>query len=169
VQLIALSYGALSLWHGRPLYYAFSENVLQLVQAYDIDPQELALAREQNAPLVPHWYSLPRWIWAPLPQDSKEADRIVASAVAGGADVISMPRYFKPWEQGLAALRTQLKKVDDVAYFSRVDRNALKARMQAAGLAPGESNAIALTGRGHPLLAVFDPSTLRLQGIFQAK
>jgi hypothetical protein len=167
VQLLALSYGALSLWHGRPLYYAFSENVLQLVQAYDIDPQELALARQQNAPLVPHWYSLPRWIWAPLPQDSKEADRIMSSAIAGGADVISMPRYFKPWEQGLAALRTQLKKVDDLGYFSRVDRIALKARMQAAGLATEQSNAIPLTGRGRPLLAVFDPSSLTLQGIFR--
>jgi hypothetical protein len=167
VQVIALSYGALSLWHGRPLYYAFSENVLQLVQAYDIDPQELAVAREQNAPLVPHWYSRPRWIWAPLPQDSKEADRIVASAVAGGADVISMPRYFKPWEQGLAALRAQLKNIDDLGYFSRRDRNALKARMQAAGLATDQSNAIPLTGRGHPLLAVFDPSSLRLLAILQ--
>jgi hypothetical protein len=169
VQLIALGYGAMSLWHGRPLYYAFSENVLQLVQAYDIDPQELALAREQNAPLVPHWYSRPSWIWAPLPQDSKEADRIMSSAIAGGADVISMPRYFKPWEQGMAALRTQLKKVDDLGYFSRADRNTLKARMRDAGLATEQPNAIPLIGRGHPLLAVFDPSSLRLQGIFRVK
>jgi hypothetical protein len=28
VQLIALAYGTVSLWHGRPLYYAFSEDVL---------------------------------------------------------------------------------------------------------------------------------------------
>jgi len=40
VQLCALTYGSVSLWSGRPLYYAFSENVLQLVQAYDIDAQE---------------------------------------------------------------------------------------------------------------------------------
>jgi hypothetical protein len=30
VQLVALVYGTVSLWHGRPLYYAFSENILQL-------------------------------------------------------------------------------------------------------------------------------------------
>jgi hypothetical protein len=40
VQLCALIYGSASLWDGRPLYYAFSENVLQLVQAYDIDAHE---------------------------------------------------------------------------------------------------------------------------------
>src|SRR6202051_5188444 len=54
VQLCALIYGSVSLWNGRPLYYAFSESVLQLVQAYDIDAKELALARHQKGRLRPH-------------------------------------------------------------------------------------------------------------------
>jgi hypothetical protein len=169
VQLSALIYGAVSLWHGRPLYYAFSENVLQLVQAYDIDGQEVALARQQKAELAPHWYSLPRWIWAPLPQDSNERKRIVTSAVTGGDDVISMPRYFKPWEQGLPALRTQLKKVDNLAYFSGADKKVLKEHMRAAGLSTDELNSIPLTGRGYPLLAVLDPTSLKITAIFKAK
>lgn len=107
VQLCALIYGTGSLWNGRPMYYAFSESVLQLVQAYDIDAQESALGRQQNPDLAPHWYSLPRWISAPLPQDSLEREKIVSSAITGGDDVISMPRYFKSWEQGLPALRKQ--------------------------------------------------------------
>jgi hypothetical protein len=97
VQLCALSYGTVSLWHGRPLYYAFSENVLQLVQAYDIDASEWTLGDRNNPELAPHWYSLPRWIWAPLPQDADERQKIVTAAITGGDDVISMPRYFKPW------------------------------------------------------------------------
>src|ERR1700722_3375265 len=40
VQLCALIYGSVSLWNGRPLYYTFSVNELQLVQAYDIDDAE---------------------------------------------------------------------------------------------------------------------------------
>ncbi len=35
VQLVALAYGALTLWHGRPLYYTFSANRLETVQASD--------------------------------------------------------------------------------------------------------------------------------------
>ena len=76
-QLIALIYGTTQLWAGRPLYYAFSENVLQMVQAYDIEPDELKIGRAQHAPLAPHWYSLPRWIWAPLPADPSEREKIV--------------------------------------------------------------------------------------------
>ncbi len=96
VQLCALTYGSASLWNGRPLYYAFSVNILQLVQAYDIDAKEAKLGREQNPALAPHWYSLPRWVWAPLPQNADEAKRIVTAAITGGDDVISMPRCCGP-------------------------------------------------------------------------
>jgi hypothetical protein len=169
LQICALAYGTASLWHGRPLYYAFSENVLQLVQAYDIDASELAVARLRHAPLMPHWYSLPRWIWAPLPQDAKEHDRIIESAISGGDDVIAMPGYYQPWEAGLPALRAQLKKVEDIGYFSGADKQRLKERMRAAGLATDQSNAIPLTGRGRPLLAVFDPARLELKALIRVK
>ena len=36
VQLVAFGYGVTTLWHGRPLYYAFSVNCLTVVQAQDI-------------------------------------------------------------------------------------------------------------------------------------
>jgi hypothetical protein len=168
VQLCALIYGSVSLWSGRPLYYAFSENILQLVQAYDIDAKDAAIGRQQNPALAPHWYSLPRWIWAPLPQNAEESEKIVASAVTGGDDVISMPKYFKPWEDGLTSLRSRLKKVDDVAYFAKSEKTRLKVRMKAAGLPDDQSNTMPLTGRGHPLLAVFDPATLKITATLKA-
>jgi len=168
IQLVALIYGAISLWNGRPIYYAFSENQLQLVQAYDINASETALARERAAELAPHWYSLPRWVWAPLPEDADESAKIVASAVSGGDDVISMPRYFKRWEAGLPALRDQLKKVDELGYFSGADKKALKERMQALGLATDQANTMVLTGRGKPLLAVFDRANVRITAILRA-
>src|SRR5580700_3522909 len=167
VQLCALTYGSVSLWSGRPLYYAFSENVLQLVQAYDIDANEAKLGREQNPRFAPHWYSLPRWIWAPLPQDPDERDKIFTAAISGGDDVISMPRYFKRWEDGLPSLRGQLRKVDDVAYFAKSEKKVLKDKIKAAGMADDQLNSIPLTGRGHPLLVVFDPNTLQITSVFR--
>jgi hypothetical protein len=169
VQLCALIYGSVSLWDGRPLYYAFSENILQLVQAYDIDAKDAEIGRQQNPALAPHWYSLPRWIWAPLPQNAEESQKIVASAVAGGDDVTSMPKYFKPWEDGLPSLRSHLKKVDDVPYFAKSQKKTLKERMKAAGLRDDQANTMPLTGRGYPLLAVVDPGTLKITGLFKAK
>jgi hypothetical protein len=169
VQLLALIYGTMLLWNGRPLYYAFSETVLQLVQAYDINAAEAELGRRQNPELAPHWYSLPRWIWAPLPKDPPTQQKIVASAVTGGDDVISMPKYFKRWDEGLPELRARLKKVDDVGYFGGNDKKKLEQRMRAAGYATDQANSIPLTGRGQPLLAVFDPVSVKIAAIFRAR
>jgi hypothetical protein len=169
VQLCALTYGSAQLWNGRPLYYAYSEGLLQLVQAYDIDANEAKLGREQNPGLAPHWYSLPRWIWAPLPQNGEEAKKIITSSITGGDDVISMPRYFKPWEDGTPSLRGKLKKVDDVAYFAKSEKKTLKQKMKSAGLQDDQLDTMPLTGRGHPLLAVIDPASVKIAAIFKAK
>lgn len=168
VQLCALIYGTTALWMGRPLYYAFSENVLQLVQASDFSTQQLELARQQHAALRPHWYSLPRWIWAPLPANPDEAQKIVMSVFDGGDDVIDMPRYFQQWAAGEPALRKQLKPVKGVAYFSPGQKKALSERMRTLGLDPDQANAMPLTGRGPPLLVVFDPASLQIRSILTA-
>jgi hypothetical protein len=167
VQLAALGYGSVSLWNGRPLYYAFSVNCLSLVQAYDIEPDAAALGRERNAALAPHWYSLPRWIWAPLPDDPALAQKIVGAAISGGSDVTALPIYYESFEAGLKELRAQLQKVDDTRFFTPAQKKVLKARMQAAGIAAEQVNAIPFTGRGHPLLAVFDPASLKLVATFK--
>src|SRR5580704_15236671 len=96
IQLVAFGYGVTTLWHGRPLYYAFSVNCLSAIKAQDIE-YDSAAASAQNSALAPHWYSLPRWIWAPLPENSEEADKIVRSAIQGGFDVTARPAYYKPW------------------------------------------------------------------------
>ena len=167
VQLCALTYGSVQLWNGRPLYYVFSENALTVVQAYDIEDKEAALGRRQNPEFAPHWYSLPRWAWAPLPQDPKERQALISAA--GDAGVLSMPRYYKPWEQGLPALRDQLNKLDDSKFFIAFEKKKIRERMQAAGMATDQADTLPFTGRTRPLLAVFNRSSLQITGMFKPK
>jgi hypothetical protein len=164
VQLLALGYGSVQLWYGRPLYYAFSGDILQLVQAYDLEPQEVDLARDGNPDLAPHWYSLPRWVWAPEPAP---AAGTAAAASAVRPDYSTMPRYFRPWDAGLAGLRGKLQPIDAWNFFLFNEKSVLKARMRTAGLHPEERNAIPMTGRGRPLLVVFDPATLKILAIIE--
>jgi hypothetical protein len=165
VQLVALSYGGYTLWNGRPLYYAFSVNCLEMVQASDIDSGERALAHQQNPAFAPHWWSLPRWIWAPLPEDKEEAAKIVGGTLFGGKDVIEMPRLFRPWDQGLPHLREQLQPIDDLVYLSRAERKALSARLSAQGIAPEARNVLIMWGGSRRLVAVFDPTTLQIKAL----
>jgi hypothetical protein len=166
-QLVALVYGTTTLWTGRPLYYAFSLDCLEIVQASEIDGAARKASEQQQLSLAPHWYSRPRWIWVPLPKDPDEAQKIVASALEGGADVTALPQYYKPWDQGLTDLRAQLKKVDEIRYFSAKQKKVLKERMLASGLAADQPDAIALMGRGPSLLAVIDPASLEIKAIIR--
>lgn len=168
VQIAALGYGAATLWQGRPLYYAFSVNSLDMVQASDVDADELTLARQQNPSFVPHWYSLPRWIWAPLPADSAAASKIVTGTVFGGADVTDMPRYFKPWNEGLPELRKQLARLDDIKYIGGKQKASLRVTMSARGLAPDDRNALIMWGGTRRVLAVFDPASLEVKALLKA-
>ena len=169
LQLCALGYGSYSLWSGRPMYYAFSESVLQLVQAYDINHNQAELAQEKNPALAPHWYSLPRQVWAPLPDDQDERAKIVSSAISGGDDIIDMPKDFKAWDTGLPALKAHLKKVADVAYFAPKEKEILKRHMRDANFSTDELNAMPLSGRGPPLLAVFNLKTMQIAALLKGK
>jgi hypothetical protein len=169
VQLIALVYGSVTLWSGRPLYYTFSVNSLECVQASDIEESEIALAQRQNPSFAPHWYSLPRWIWAPLPDNPEEAMHIVNDASFGsGKDVVDMPRYFKPWDQGLPKLRDQLAPLDDISYFNKREKQSLRKRLGQQGLAADQRNALIMWGGSRRVLAIFDTTTLRIKALLEA-
>ena len=43
----------------------------------------------------------------------------------------------------------QLKKIDDLKYFSGNEKKLLKERVRASGLAADQPNTMALTGRGY--------------------
>jgi hypothetical protein len=121
--------------------------------------------------LAPHWYSLPRWVWAPLPEQASERASIVMSAISGGDDVIEMPRYFRPWDAGLVRLRAQLQSIDkqhDVRLRQAKARTLLRQKMLARGLPPDQPVAIIMTGQGSPLVAVFERDTLRLRTLLRS-
>ena len=169
VQLVALSYGAFTLWSGRPLYYAYNEDRVETIQAGQLPAEEVELARQRNSQFAPHWDSRPRWVWAPLPEDAAAREQIAAARrrKEGASDVTQMPRYYRSWDEGLPELRKQLKKVDDIFIFSRIDKDVLKQRMRARGLPIDQPNTLFLSGNGKPLLLVFDLRSLRLEAMLR--
>ena len=168
VQLIALAYGGVTLWLGRPLYYTFSLDRLELVQASDLKASDIAAGQRANPGLAPFWYSRPRWIWAPLPEDPEEAQKIVGGSLFGGTDVIQMPSHFRPWKDGLTALRRQLRNVDQIQYFTPAEKARLKSRLTRLGLAPETTDAIVMWGGTRRVLAVFDLTTMEVRAILAA-
>ncbi len=167
VQLAAAGYGVTTLWDGRPLYYTYSERFLEMVQAGDLDPEQVALGQKLNPALAPHWYSLPRWIYAPLPKAANLADEIKSAAVNGGDDVIQMPRYYKPWEDGLAEMRKNLRVVDKMSELLPRDKKVARERLREMGVPSDQPIALPMLGRGRPLVAIIDPATARITALIR--
>jgi hypothetical protein len=167
VQVVALLYGAATLWSGRPLYYTFSIDRLEVVRSFELVPPGPATVPAAAASLAPHWYSLPRWIWVPMPEDPKLAIAIVNAATAGGADVIDLPQYFRPWADGLPELRKQLKTAEKLSNLSADQKIRVKARMQQLGFQPDQPMAMIMTGRNDPLIAIFDLRTLTIVALIR--
>lgn len=165
VQLAALIYGATTLWLGRPLYYTFSVDRLEIVQGSDLKADEIARAQRENPALAPFWYSRPRWVWAPLPANSEEAHKIVSGILVGGADIIQMPRYFRPWSQGLQDLRQHLGAIDRMKEFTPAEKRRFEAELTRGGLPADQSNAIVLWGGTRRVLVVFDLATMEVRAM----
>lgn len=162
LQLGALAYGGYSLWLGRPLFYAFSGDRIEVVTANALDERDISLARSTHSPIIPEWHSLPRWVWAPLPDDPSERDSIVRSAVFEGRDVTAMPRFFRPFADGLRELRARFLPVDsligrDGLSAIELDRRVASLDRSREGLA-----AVPVQGRARNGVMVFD----RASGVF---
>ena len=166
-QLAALAYGSATLWSGRPLFYTFSLDRLEVVRAFEIDTHEIDLARQQNPGFAPHWYSRPRWVWALYPADPKEANAIFAAAANGAPDVVDMPRMFKSWGDGLPELRRQLKTADKLTNVSGRQIAYIKSHMRELGFAPDAPITMIMTGREEPLVAVFDPASVQMKALLR--
>jgi hypothetical protein len=167
VQLIAAGYGVMTLWNGRPLYYTYSEKFLEMVQAQDLSPEDVALGQKLNPNLAPHWYSLPRWIYAPLPKDASLANKIASGAFAGGADVIDMPQYYRPWAEGLADMRQHLRSLKGMTEIGKNDKQMAAQRMQQLGFPADQALVLPMTGKEKPLVAVIDPATTKITALIR--
>jgi hypothetical protein len=76
-----------------------------------------------------------------------------------------MPRYFKPWAQGLPALRGQLMRLDDIKELNKKEKQYLHGRLAADGLSPDERNLLIMWGGSRRVVAVFDPATLQIKAL----
>jgi hypothetical protein len=168
VQLAAMGYGLTILWQGRPLYYTFSTRFLEMVQASDLSPEQIALGRKLNPDFAPYWYSRPRWVYAPMPKDDGLAQQIVQNSISGGDDVIQMPRYFQPWQKGTQELRKTLRPVAKMTEISNKAKQVAAERMRELGVTADQPVALPMLGRKNPIVGVIDPATGRIRALLRA-
>ena len=92
LQLMALCYGAYTVFAGRPVYAVYNIDRFTMVSAADILPADLEKARDHSLPVTG-----PEIVGARLPNDVNERDRMLTSSMRGGSDLAQMPQYYLPY------------------------------------------------------------------------
>ncbi len=159
IQVVALGYGVGTLWSGRPLYYAFSLDRIEVVPAASFDEQALEQARQLKAPIMPSWTSLPQWIWAPLPDDPEERDNIIAKAIWGGPDVVSMPQYFRPFKDAAHAMQVRYISPRALLGSHGLSEADYQGSIAKLGRPESELGLLPVQGRARDGAWVFDRAT----------
>ena len=121
VQIIALGYGALTLFNERPHFLVFAQESFTAVSAQQVDMDALRYDELRNKPLVG-----PVLAFARMPEDRAERNRLVESVLfEGQPDIERRAEFFEPFANGLDVVRAAARPLDRVEPSTPEERQAL--------------------------------------------
>jgi len=129
VQLAAMVYGVYIVAGTRPVYVAFNKDRIEIVAARDIDAGELAAARDPAYRTLP--WDGPHFVYIHVPPADQQ-DALLKSL--SGSEEHQRPKFFAPWESGLAAIREKSKPVAELSKKSAEVERLFAAESAASGL-----------------------------------
>ena len=110
VQLAAFVYGLYAVANTRPVYIVSVGDRLEVISAGEIDDADLAKGADPYRKRPAYG---PRLVGIQEPQDPKERDEMLFTALAG-KDYSVLPAYYVPYEQNLPEIRRRSKPVSEL-------------------------------------------------------
>ena len=129
IQLSALAYGVHVVAQARPAFIVYNAGQFNVVNANDIDPEELAKARAPYDKL-PLWG--PRLVGAPTPKDERERTETMFSALSGRGDVFQMPRFYVAYDAVSSEVSKRALEVEALNGIVTIDP-ARRSDLEVAG------------------------------------
>jgi len=106
LQIAALIYGVYVVAGTRPVYVAFNHDRFEIVTARDIDPAELAKARDPAYARLP--LDGPQLVNVRVPESDREDALFEALR---GIEEHQRPKFFAPFETGIPAIRARAREL----------------------------------------------------------
>lgn len=141
IQAAALVYGVHVIYVARPIYLVFVVDRFVLVTAKDLDPHDIAQARDPQYGRLP--LGRPSYIAAVLPTDPKERTDMLFSGLAG-KDVELFPKYYAPYAP---QAQNALKRAKSVSILSKRDERAVRRFLDSSGRSPDSVKFLPLHAR----------------------
>lgn len=158
LQLAALAYGVFTLLSGRPVYIAAVGHKFDLIQASEIDPDQL----EGSTGSLP-WFG-PKVVGIKQATDKAERERMMFSGIAG-VDYGHYPKYHAPIETMRGELLTNGKPISELRKQNKAKNADITAWL--AGHSYNDQTAIfqGLKARSEDMAVILDAKSAAVIGI----
>jgi len=108
VQLLALAYGAVTVFAARPVYLVFdADGLFTLVSAYQIPEMELKKMHSSTLPMTG-----PELTGARIPESKEERKKYIAEVFEARVDLPRMLQYHVPYESVVGDVKAKMKPLD---------------------------------------------------------
>jgi hypothetical protein len=133
IQIAALVYGVYIVAGTRPVAVAFIKDRIEIVTARDVEPAELAAAKD------PKYASLPwtgPWLVNIVVPDADQQEALTASL--SGKEEMTRPRFYQPYETGVAEIRERAAALDELVKKHPEAKPAIDAAVAEVKDVPAE-------------------------------
>jgi hypothetical protein len=163
IQLLGLGYGLYSIYWARPVYMVFVTDRFDLVAAASIPDGELAKARREEFQSLP--LTGPKIIAAQRPTDTGERNRLLFSALSGGADLPQIPQYYVPYTEMSAEVVRKAQPLSQLMQRGTETRDTLTAYLERNKLDSSKVKFLPLRAKQHDQTVLIDNATGEVLGI----
>lgn len=167
LQVSALLYGMHTVFVARPVYAVYNTDRFDLVYANDLTPEKLekvSLPKFKSPPLLG-----PDIIAARRPNDAKERNEIMFSAVAGGDDVPQLPQFYIPYVEAQSQAIKRAQPIEALREFNRDRRAEVDTLLQRHAKRPGGIGFLPLKGKVADLSVIVTLDTAEVLEIVPLK
>lgn len=157
LQLSGLAYGLHAIFLARPVYVVFATDRFDLVTAAEIPEgasEQAPLEEFRSLPLAG-----PQLAAAQAPTEAAERNRLLFSAVAGGADLPQLPKYYRPYRELAAEAARKALPLALLMDRSPEAREMLHVYMEKGKLDPPAIKFLPLRARHRDQAVLVDGST----------
>jgi len=124
LQLVALLYGLHAIFIARPALLVYNIDRFDVVPALDVDQNSLAAALQKGGTPLSWWG--PEIVAARLPKETSARNKILFSAVRGGADLPQLPEWHVPYASESAAVRARLRPLAELRKVNKMSAQGWK-------------------------------------------
>lgn len=162
LQLAGLGYGLHAVYLARPVYMVFAIDRFDLVSATDIPEGELEKAKREEFKALP--LDGPKIIAAQKPTERAERNRLLFSALAGGADLPQIPQYYVPYSEAITEVVSKSLPLDRLMQRDKHSQNTLSSYIDKHALDRESIRFLPLRAKRDQTVLI-DANTAKILGI----